>query len=533
MKAFLICIFCLLSVPYYAQIIEVKSPGNEHLDKKGSIPVFAFPELDHKAIMLEDELEGQDKSLPFRIAIPFSTSIDVLKEGFFFLDEKGYKNYIIELDVKGAKAVGLIFQKFHIPDGAELYVFNRSLTSVNGAITSVNNNPKNRMQVSPVKGDDIFVLYKEAPFLSSHAELLIETVTHVYRDLYKDDKNFGDSGSCNVNVVCEEGNGFEDEARAVVMIINGNGSRICSGALINNTAVDCTPYLLTAEHCLPSDLSDLGVWSFIFNYKSSVCDPTQNGLLSNSVFGSELIASSDVYDFALLELDQTPPETYNVYFAGWSRSIIAPSYSKCIHHPSGDVMKISTDDDPVSLTNYLGESGNNYWKVGSWDSGTTEGGSSGSPLLNPSGKIIGQLRGGLAACGNTASDYYGAFYKSWDGGSTPDERLMDWLDPLDIDVSTLNGSDLCSVSVKEIELDRSIELFPNPARDILNLRSIEPVYIKQINILDASGRIIRSQKVEQLLIDVETIEIHDVAPGIYQLQISTDKRVFARPFIKQ
>lgn len=516
-------------------MVVEKLPGNSHIDKQGSIPVYSFPDFDHKAVQMEDEEEQKDKSIPYRIAIPFAVNINVLDESYQFIDDNGQTNYILELNVEGAKAVGIIFEKFRIPEGAELYVYNEELTSINGAITSINNNHRNRMQVTPVEGDVIFILYKEPAFASYQGELVIETVTHVYRDLYSKTKGYGDSGSCNINVVCEEGDGFEDEVRSIAMIINGDGSRICSGAMINNTALDCTPYLLSAEHCLPSDLSDLGVWSFIFDYKSADCDPSVNGLLGNSVFGSELIASNDTYDFALLELDNQPPANYNIYYAGWSRSTIAFTGSTCLHHPHGDVMKVSNDFDPPTLTNYIGEplGDNYYWQVSDWDEGTTEGGSSGSPLFNSTGKIIGQLRGGTAACGNNSPDYFGAFYLSWDEGTQSDERLMDWLDPDNLDVNSLAGSNVCALGINEVNREPSFVIYPNPTNEKLTIKIDNLMYINEIRVVDINGKISRSFVVNSTISESHSINVEDLSKGIYQLQLITSDGYYSKEFIIQ
>ena len=101
--------------------------------------------------------------------------------------------------------------------------------------------------------------------------------------------------------------------------------------------------------------------------------------------------------------------------------------------------KFSQDDDPPILDNYT--SGTlDHWRVDDWDLGTTEGGSSGSALFDQDGRVIGQLHGGGAACGNNDPDWYGAFHISWDGNSSS-ERLRDWLDPSGTGPDAIDGFD--------------------------------------------------------------------------------------------
>ena len=79
--------------------------------------------------------------------------------------------------------------------------------------------------------------------------------------------------------------------------------------------------------------------------------------------------------------------------------------------------------------------------------GVTEGGSSGSPLFNYDGQIVGTLTGGSSYCNTpTSPDVYGKMSYHWTSNGTPnDERLKPWLDPTNSGVTTLNGSsDPCS-----------------------------------------------------------------------------------------
>jgi hypothetical protein len=160
--------------------------------------------------------------------------------------------------------------------------------------------------------------------------------------------------------------------------------------------------------------------------------------------GSELLTSNANSDFALLRLNNAIPPDWDRVYAGWDRSGLTPDFTFGIHHPSGDIMKVCRDDDPPAKEINAGAE---TWEIlesgGGWDIGVTERGSSGSPLFNPAGQIIGQLFGGTAACTGTDDndeyDYYGRFDVSWDAGSTPQNRLVDWLDPNNRDITFLSA----------------------------------------------------------------------------------------------
>lgn len=530
MKFFISFLLIILTATLSAQIINGKIPSFDLTKTNEQLPVFSFPEVDHALMIDQDEKEANNKEVALRIAVPFETKIDIKKEAFHSINNKGDNEWILKLNLAGAYGVGVLFDQFQIPEGAELYVFNESKTSVNGAITSANNNDFNFLHVSPVQGSIIYVLYIEPQEVNFSGNLSISTVTHLYRDLFKTTKGFGDSGSCNINVVCEEGNGWEEEVRSIALILNSSGSRICTGAMINNTSMDGTQYFLSAKHCMNNN-PNFDQWSFIFNYKSEDCSPSVNGLLGNSVFGAELKASNTDNDFALFELTESIPASYDVYFAGWSRTTLLINNTTGIHHPSGDVMKISYDDDSPSLSAYLGGSGDDYWKVADWDEGTTEGGSSGSPLFKNGGKIIGQLRGGYASCSNDLADYYGAFYKSWDNGTTSSERLMDWLDPLGDDPTTLAGVDMSAIGIEEVEASKGLSIYPNPAKDQLTIKFSTTMYVKSIQISDVSGRIIKIIEVDQKLSDIYMIDLNFMNTGVYNLNVIGDDTSLSKTFM--
>ena len=151
-------------------------------------------------------------------------------------------------------------------------------------------------------------------------------------------------------------------------------------------------------------------------------------------------------DFALMELRNSPAGDSRFSWLGWDRSGNAPTAGTGIHHPSGDVMKISFDNDLITETAAGStNSGTTHWFV-DIDNGTLEHGSSGSPLFNPQKKVIGQLHNGYPGCNSSKQFWYGCFHRSWAGGGTNSTRLSNWLGPNGSGVITTNTSKSPTVS---------------------------------------------------------------------------------------
>jgi hypothetical protein len=152
-------------------------------------------------------------------------------------------------------------------------------------------------------------------------------------------RGYGDSGPCNVNTVCPEGDLWRDEIRSVAHVILGGG--VCTGTLLNNCANDSTPYFLTANHCTEGNETNAS-WVFVFNWESPVCDPTENAPMDHSITGCDKLLENSPTDAAFLLLSSIPPMDYIPYYSGWDKSGTPPDSVHCIHHPSGDIKKISS-----------------------------------------------------------------------------------------------------------------------------------------------------------------------------------------------
>jgi hypothetical protein len=195
-----------------------------------------------------------------------------------------------------------------------------------------------------------------------------------------------------------------------------------------------------------------------WNYESPECDDIAGGNLSQNQSGSTFKASWELgggSDFTLVELDYLPDPSYNVFYSGWDARFLIPDSTTTIHQPSADEKSISFDNDPPTITSYLGSTvpGNGkFFRIGAWDMGTTEPGSSGACLFDDStNRCIGTLSGGFASCSEPdESDWYGRLFSHWFGDGTPETRLSDWLDPLNIGTKFMDGKNTSQSEGAEI-----------------------------------------------------------------------------------
>jgi len=437
-KSIFILVNILISLQIFCQISHGGYPYSFQENKLSEeIILNTLNKIDIESLIAEDDLELKAKDIPLRFGIDIPTHFNLTNSGQWENLANGDRLWRLKIKSEGAFSLNFILKNFYLPRGARLFIFNEAHQFL-GSFTSLNNNIEKVFASSPLSGDAVtFELY-EPNNVKSLSSFEISFVIHAYRNLFGMVKNYGQSGNCNINVNCPQGADWQNQKRAVAMILTSNNTRICSGSMINNVRQDGTPYFLTANHCLSGATSN--TWIFMFNYESPACIDV-DGPTSQTVQGSVIRAKDSQSDFALLELNSIPPASYNVFYAGWN-AIDSPSDSCVdIHHPSGDIKKITFDYDTVVSSGYTGP-GSDHWHVLSWDAGTTEGGSSGSPLFDKHKRIIGQLHGGYASCSNpTEYDSFGKFAYSWNTGATPDKRLKDWLDPDGTGSLTLDGED--------------------------------------------------------------------------------------------
>lgn len=469
MKRSLFSLALLISVVSFAS--AATPPGASLKRAVSADATLSLEPVDFAKLRAEDAAQGRaGQALRYGVAFDFDNvrfmNGEVTHGEVLTLDD-GRKLWRWAALAPDATSLDFGFSRFHLPRGAELYVYAPDLKIVRGPYTD-NDNEKHGQLWTPVVPGEAAVVELVAPAeLWPYVELELTRVNYGYLEFWK--RGSTKAESCNLDAVCPEADPWRDQVRAVAAYGFGSGAfpRFCTGQLVNNTANDGRPLFLSANHC-EIGANDAPSVVIYWNYESAQCrtiDTPANGqIIDPSIAltqtGSTLIASEFITDFLLLELDDEPPG--DAFLGGWDRRDRVPDFSASIHHPSGDEKRIAIDDDAASIIDTPSYISSNpqpdtHIFIQNYEIGTTEGGSSGSALWNQNQRIVGWLSGGGAACSVNIGDGYGRLHKAWNVGNTPSQRLRDHLDPLGTNVQVLEGQFNCDVP------DVSIQSSSNPA----------------------------------------------------------------------
>ena len=273
----------------------------------------------------------------FQFGEEYNLDIDFIEQSRLSV-ENDIHTYILGIKSLDAFGIGVIFDDFYLSENSSLFLYDLDQTMFIGSFNSNNNKESLVFPTSVVKGDHIIIELNVPRSELDIVKLNIGTIIHDYEDIMGYFTEYSESNreDCNTNVVCPEGEGYEDQINATIRVSMGGG--LCSASIVNNTLNDRTPYVLFADHCVSGSAAG---YVFLFNYQSTTCNGTfasQN----QSISGSTLLASEDINngpDFALLEMTSNIPDSYNPFYAGWSNISSAPQNVYGVHHPGGGIKK--------------------------------------------------------------------------------------------------------------------------------------------------------------------------------------------------
>lgn len=459
----ILCPIALFSQQIVHQVSEGGTPwGYKFTQYANEVPVVNMGAVDVDALAAEDLINDELKNGPWRFGYNHFVNLSIINSGVWKTLDNGDRIWRLGIECPEAITINLAFQYVSIPEGAKLFIYNEDKSILLGGFTQKYVSEDLQFGTELIDGEKVFIEYYVPAECANVGHLELFRVTHGYRSTASYvERGFGTSGACENNARCFPA--YDNQIRSVVMLVSG-GSGFCTGALINNTCNDGTPYVLTANHC---GSSGFGSWVFRFNWEASGCPQPGSSPSYTSISGATQRAANPGSDMSLVEMTSGTAEaniaTYGGYYAGWDRNNTGAVNQFGVHHPDGDIKKISFATGTAVTATYGSAT---CWQTGTWTDGVTEPGSSGSPLFNMSGLIVGQLYGGPSNCGceNNAGcgyDYYGKLFTSWTGGGTNTTRLSNWLDPstCNTGATTLNGYDPNAVS---LTFDAQVQSITSP-----------------------------------------------------------------------
>lgn len=368
-----------------------------------------------------DLLKAQERRVQVGVSKNVGVTVDLSNHVKAMVDTGQGMMWSSSISSPGASAMRMEVRDFNMPKGAELYVFN-SHGEAFGPYSGMGPNGNGHFWTNSITGDNLRMairLPKEGDKALGETFMTIATVGHM-GPRFRIARNIapaevGDKAFCSFNESCvnnancgSTNNAVNDARLAVAHMIYQSGPSyyICSGGLLNDTDNSSVrPLFLTANHCLSTN-SEAASLEAIFDFDTPCggnCDQyaqnTSNYPIRTN--GSSVLSTSGTSDYTLLELSQTPGGTRA--YLGWTNSAVAFSNNTPLYrisHPSGAPQAYSEH----SVDTSKGTCGS--WPRGNWiyshdENGATEGGSSGSPVVNSSGQVVGQLSGG---CGTNVND---------------------------------------------------------------------------------------------------------------------------------
>lgn len=562
-KQILIILVSLISsLSVFSQISEGGTPPSFRYKNstRSTLSVSQVPvNLDISRLTWEDEMVEQRKDAPLRIAkgIPVNINIDSIGNWTTFNDSvKVWQQVIV---AEGAQGLILSYKDFYIPEGAKLYIYNEDHSRILGAYTRNTHPQGGKFASEIIAGDKITLEYVASAISTESPRIIIEDVGYVYGDNFNialralpSPPQINSSQSCMINVNCADGANWQNQKRGVVLyqVRLGGSWYVCSGSIVNNTRRDATPYLLTASHCFNvNGITEYETIVVYFNHEFPGCE-NENvfPVTSRTLVGTDLLVripldqiSGGVQtygsDGALLKLKNNIPLEYKPFFNGWDRRDVAASSGVVIHHPNGDVKKIVTFIDPLTSATYSGDyvgGANAHWQVRYDGNSVTQGGSSGSPIFNQNGLIVGTLTGGLTYCTNKLQyDFFGKMGYHFDQLADDSMQMKKYLDPINEGTLYLRGYDPNNpLGIEDPVVDNSpqeLVVFPTLADNEVNINASS--IIRTIKVYDMSGRQVYSKSGYNA--STTTISIDSWTKGVYSILVQTESKKLSGKFIKK
>jgi len=431
--ATLLAVASLSAVPLIAAPVPVRIAADTEVEVS-DVPGKAFAQAElHRALVERESGRGLARALEVRLTATERAEADArvidgrlrvgiekpvaarlllgpsIRFGDVVAEADGTIVWTGRVTATGATAIRLHLAPFDLPESAELYAYSGE-GQAHGPYTGRGPVDDGELWTNTIFGEEVRLQLRVAPEDLAQTRLTLAGLGYLGAGLPMAGSNLcADNAACVVNAGCATLSSSINPARdaiASILFASGGSYYICSGGLVaDNDSSSVVPYFLTANHCISRSTEASSVETY-FDYETTCQNPncTQPYNSTGDTVGSQIVAGNRTGDYTLLRLSSIPATEDGVAtYLGWSTTAVANSNGVGLFrlsHPQGSPQAYSTHTVDTSKTTCGG------WPRGSWiysrdTFGATEGGSSGSPVLNSQGKIVGQLSG---ACGFNVND---------------------------------------------------------------------------------------------------------------------------------
>lgn len=554
MKKLLLLFISCAQLLSFAQIKDEGTPISLAFGiERAGVPTISLPKFDVEA-EYKKATDNQTRTGLWVFAKKFNYNLNFSNSGVWTNLPNGDRIWRLTFQSDNAKTLNFAFDNYELAEGAKLYLHTPD-GQYQGDYTSAENSTEKLVASWIIKGSMVTVEFFEPANKIGQSTFNITTVSHGFRTLNENSfRALNDSGSCMFDANCPLGDGKEEQKRGTVILLAGTSinNGFCSGTLINNTSGNKVPYIISANHCV-ADLNTGSTYNIAtrFRHWSTVNQcPGGGGAVANTNFyqfssGATLRMKYSQADTSLLQLAGSIPNTQDVCYVGWDIDPTAPTAAAGggwgLHHPSGDVMKVSTRSGGITTSNVTIDGQNSdTWRIVSWSNGRTEGGSSGSGLYRASnGRLIGVLFGGSSFCADSpgnpspgtsfaGQDYYGRIHVAWAGGGTNASRLSNWLDQTN--TGALTTPHLCNVFLSSKPYEVQVEnftIYPTASEGVYYINS--KLMYDEVNyeVYNISGQRLLTGKIENT---EESFDLSAQASGVYLLKITSPLGDFSKTY---
>ncbi len=328
------------------------------------------------------------------------------------VSEEGDDSFVWAVTITSpeAQAIRLHIENFSLPENAELFLLGAD-GQADGPYVGLGRNGDGDFWTRSISGDTgtIVVRYTGARPAINKARTTFEVTElgHIRGRRPRPDLQSHDDWPCSDNELCVEDAmcpgtdpAVNDAKDAVAKLewITGQFINTCTGGLIadTDTATDI-PLMLSANHCFSGNISNLETF---FNYTTDSCNgPCPDSLVTGGTppaadtVGMTVDATNSSSDYTLMTLSEPAPA--GAVFLGWNSTPVAFTNDFDLFRISnanfGPQVYSAHSVDTGSPT--CGGIPRGAWIYSKDDFGATMGGSSGSPVVNAAGEIVGQLTG--------------------------------------------------------------------------------------------------------------------------------------------